>query len=96
MTDYVFSETVTVAFIRMKKLSNAVKIGKYLLRSLEIIQTDKERFYEAWGIFQTQKNTKFSFIDCITLACMRQMGIKNIATYEKDFKKVREINCISL
>ena len=36
----------------------------------------------------------FSFTDCTTLALMEKENIKNIATFDKDFKKIKEINVI--
>ena len=95
-TDYIFNETVTVSLIRMKSLERAKSIGNILLKALEMIQIGEGVFLEAWKIFQSQKGTRFGFTGCTTIATMRHGGINNIATFDKDFTKIREINCIGL
>ena len=57
-------------------------------------KVDREIFDNAWQIFKEQKNTKLSFTDCTILAIMRNEGISNIATFDKDFKKIDGINVI--
>ncbi len=95
-TDYIFDETVTVGFIRLKNLVKAVEIGNYLLKSLRIIEVEKTGFYKAWEIFRKQKTTDFSFTDCTTISVMKENEIKNIATFDEDFKRTKGINVISL
>ncbi len=95
-TDYIFNETVTVSLIRMKSLERAKSIGIILLKALEMIQIGEDVFLEAWKIFQSQRGTRFGFTYCTTIAAMRYGGINNIATFDKDFTKIHEINCIGL
>jgi hypothetical protein len=94
MTDYIFDETVTVSFVRLKNLLKAVEIGRYLLKSLRIIEVDKTTFYKAWEIFRKQKTTDFSFTDCTTISVMLDNEIKNIATFDEDFKRTKGFNAI--
>ncbi|MGI0046901.1 MAG: type II toxin-antitoxin system VapC family toxin [Nitrosotalea sp.] len=96
MTDYIFNETVTVALIRMKDLGKATRIGGYALKALKTIRIEEDVFFEAWKIFQAQKETRLGFTDCTTMAVMRHRGIDNIATFDEDFAKVNGINCIHL
>jgi len=96
ITDYIFDETLTVGFIRMKNLTKAVEIGNYLLKSLKIIEVEKTDFYKAWEIFRKQKNTDFSFTDCTTISVMKENEIKNLATFDDDFKRTKGINLIGL
>jgi predicted nucleic acid-binding protein len=94
ITDYIFDETVTVIFIKTKKLAKGVSVGNALKKSVEIIDVDKNSFENAWNEFKRQKKTDFSFTDCTTIAVMRANEIKNIATFDEDFKKIGEINVI--
>ncbi len=94
MTDFIFDETVTVSFIRLKNLVKAVEIGNYLLKSLRIIEVEKTDFYKAWEIFRKQKNTDLSFTDCTTISVMGENEINNIATFDEDFKRTKGINVI--
>ncbi|MEM3085386.1 MAG: PIN domain-containing protein [Nitrososphaerales archaeon] len=95
MTNFIFDETVTVSFIRLKNITKAVEIGNYLLKSLRIIEVEKTNFYKAWEIFRRQKTTDLSFTDCTTISVMQDNEIKNIATFDEDFKGIKGINVIS-
>ena len=39
-------------------------------------------------------NTKLSFIDCAILEIMKENKIKNLVTFDKEFKRVKNINLI--
>lgn len=94
ITDYIFDESITVIFIRLKNLSITVEIGETIRKSMEIIDVEKTQFEEAWRIFKKQKKTDFSFTDCTTVAIMKAKNIKNIATFDEDFKKIKWLNII--
>ncbi|MDE2026670.1 MAG: type II toxin-antitoxin system VapC family toxin [Patescibacteria group bacterium] len=96
MTDYIFNETVTVSMIKMKDLGIVKWIGNYLLSSLKLIRIEEDIFFDSWKIFQSQKGTRLGFTDCTTIATMRYNGIDTIATFDKDFTKINDINCIGL
>jgi len=92
--DYVFDEIVTVIFIRLRDLRKAVRIGEYLRKSVELVEVTGPNFEEAWRIFKKQKETDFSFTDCTSISIMRRMNIRNIATFDSDFLKLKEVNVI--
>lgn len=96
ITDYIFSETVTVGLIRLKNLDRAVRIGNYLLKAAKLIEVQKVGFNEAWGVFKKQKDTDLSFTDCTTIAVMHDTKITNIATFDEDFKTIKGINCVGV
>jgi len=47
-------------------------------------------------LFSKQKNTILSFTDCTTVSVMRENNIKNIATFDEDFGKIKGINTVDL
>ena len=94
VSDYVFDETVTVIFIRLRDLRRAVRIGEYLRKSVELVKVASSNFEDAWRIFKKQKETSFSFTDCTSISVMRRMNIRNIATFDSDFLKLKEVNVI--
>jgi predicted nucleic acid-binding protein len=96
ITDYIFDESVTVIFIRLKSLSKTIKIGEVVRKSVEMLEVERRVFEDAWKLFKTQRKTVFSFTDCTTLSIMRKRNIKNIATFDKDFKEIKEINVIGI
>ena len=95
ISDYIFDETITVTLARTKSLSKAVIAGTGMKKSYSIEKVDDRIFEEAWGFFQSQKQTIFSFTDCTNIFVMQESNIKNIATFDEDFKKVKGINVIS-
>jgi len=95
ITDYIFDEIVTVIFVRLNNLRKAVEIGNHLIQALRILEVEKADFDRAWSIFQKQKDTDLSFTDCSTISVMHESEIKNIATFDEDFTKVKGINVIS-
>lgn len=91
-TDYIFDETVTVVLRKTNK-KNALEVGNVILNSeLLIAQIDSLLFQKAWRIFQ--KKDDFSFTDCTILAFMKVFGIRKIATFDKAFKKIKEIEVV--
>ncbi|MEM2083464.1 MAG: type II toxin-antitoxin system VapC family toxin [Nitrososphaerota archaeon] len=96
ISDYIFDETITVIFIRLKNLIETVRIGEYLRKSTKLLEVASSDFEDAWKIFKKQKETDFSFTDCTSISLMKRMNIKNIATFDEDFLKVKEINVIGV
>ena len=94
ISDYIFDETITVTFSRTRNIEKTVFVGENLRNSSEFAKIDERVFEGAWQIFKNQKNTKFSFTDCTTLALMVKEGIRNIATFDQDFSKIKEINVV--
>lgn len=95
ISDYIFDEFVTVLLNKAKSLSISVNSGNELIDSTKMLTIDEEAFEKAWEIFKKQKNTKFSFTDCSTLALMKKEDINNIATFDKDFKKLNWISVVN-
>ena len=93
ISDYIFDEVVTVMMIK-SELSTAKDIGNTLIISAIVDYIDRGIFNKSWEIFQNQKNTRFSFTDCSLLAIMDKENIKHIATFDKDFSKINNINVI--
>ncbi len=95
ITDYIFDEIATVAFVRLKNLNKTIEIGEAVNSLAKIDYIGKDVFEDTWKLFKGQTATKFSFTDCSTLSMMKKNGIKNIATFDEDFKKAKEINVVS-
>lgn len=94
ITDYIFDEIITVIFIRLKDLSKVIEIGEAIRKSVEILSVGKIIFDGAWELFISQRKTWFSFTDCATLSAMHRRNIKNIATFDKDFKEIKGIDIV--
>ncbi|MDP3729044.1 MAG: PIN domain-containing protein [bacterium] len=91
-TDYIFDEAVSVTQRKLGKQA-AILLGRHILHGeVYFIQIDKKKCNKAWKIFQEENN--FSFTDCTNIACMQELNIKQIATFDKEFKKEKGIEVI--
>lgn len=93
ITDYIFSEIVTVSFVKLKNLKQAIGIGKIILESCNLLHVEKYIFEHAWKIFSGQK-LRLSFADCTTIAAMQSQKIQKIATFDGDFSKIKGIDVL--
>jgi len=95
ISDYIFDETITVTFLKTKDLGKAINVGEKLRNSARTIKINDDLFNISWDIFKKQKNTRFSFTDCTSIAVLGNRKIKNIATFDKDFKVIEWVNIVS-
>jgi predicted nucleic acid-binding protein len=86
LSDYIFDETLTTAFVRTKNHKKSVELGEFILGSeIDSIRIDEQCFQQAWAIY---KKNKLSFTDCSTLALMKLYGINNLITFDSELKKI--------
>jgi predicted nucleic acid-binding protein len=94
ISEFVFSEVATVLALR-KSMEAAKEVGNVLLEAREIeIMRASEVFERSWEIFSNQENTGLSFVDASNLACMEMRKIRKIATFNKDFVKIRSVEVV--
>ena len=85
LSDYIFDETLTTAFVRTKNHKKSVELGEFIFGSeIDLIRIDEQTFQKAWEIF---KESKLSFTDCSSLALMRSYGINKLMTFDNELKK---------
>ena len=86
-SDYIFDESVTVAFIRSKDKDRAVALGDALLHStIKMLKVNGHVFREAWKLFG-RNMFGLSFTDRTNLVFMRLFHIERIATFDGAFEK---------
>ena len=89
LSDYIFDETLTTAFVRTKNHKKSVELGEYILGSeIDLISIDEQCFQQAW---ETYKKNKLSFTDCSSLALMKLYGIDTILTFDRELEKAAGI-----
>ena len=94
ISEFIFTEVTTVLALK-RDLNAATDVGNILLDAKEIeIMKASDVFDRTWVIFKDQKNTKLSFVDASNLACMEQRKIKRIATFDKDFLKIKSVEVV--
>ena len=86
VSDYVFDEAVTLAYIRTGSKKFACDIGTFArsrpinLRFIEPVDFDK-----AWELYLKYEDKHLSFTDCTNIALMERTGIETLFTFDKEF-----------
>ena len=94
ISEFIFTEVTTVLALK-SDLNTATDVGNILLDAKEIeIMKASDVFERTWEIFKDQTNTKLSFMDASNIACMEQRKIKKIATFDRDFLKIRYVEVV--
>ena len=94
VTDYIVLETVTVVK-RLLGHEAAVETGEALLNSGDVtVMRSTRLFPHAWREFRSRSGTNLSFVDASSLAAMRLAGTARIATFDREFRKVKGIEVV--
>lgn len=90
------SETINLIF-RLKGPLDVKKFLKYFAKTeTETYYVNEKIFQSGCKILLAQKSKRgLNFFDCLHLATMKELGIKNILTFDSDFKKFAKINEVS-
>ncbi len=85
ISDFIFDETMTAIFVRMKDKEAAVNVGRHLMNSCIMLKVTERIFSEAFDVF-SRKNI-LSFTDCTIISMAESYGISHIATFDKEIKR---------
>lgn len=91
-SDYVFNEVVGVAMRKFGK-SRAMILGKQILDTVFIINIDDHLLRDAWKLF-TNTELQLSLVDCSNVVASRIGEAGYIATFDKEFEKIKEIKTV--
>ena len=88
-TDYILNEVTGVTLRKLNK-KHAIIIGEQIIKSVVIINIDESILTEAWKLF-SRTEFNFNLVDCTTIVTMKKANIKHIATFDKEFRNVKDI-----
>lgn len=94
ISDYIFDETITFLLGLTKSVERTTKLGDPLKEASELILVGELTFASSWDTFKTQRTTRFSFTDCTTIHILKASNIKNIATFDAEFKTLKGISVV--
>ncbi len=95
VSDYIFDEAVTLAYIRTGSKRFAYDIGRFArakpinFRFIEPIDFDR-----AWELYRQYEDKHLSFTDCTNIALMERLDIDTLFTLDTEFKGL--VNIINL
>jgi predicted nucleic acid-binding protein len=90
-SDYIFDESVTLAFARTRRADLAIRVGELILgtgdsgRVMGMAFVSPRALLRAWARFQRLAPRGLSFTDCTSLEVIESMGIDEIASFDRDF-----------
>ncbi len=89
ISDYIFDEAVTIAYIRTGNKKFAEDIGRFA-RTRPIIFRFNEPvdFERAWVLYLQYRDKNFSFTDCTNIAIMERYSMETLFTYDSEFKGI--------
>ena len=91
LPEYVFLEVVTVLQAR-RNLETATAVGEILLNAQEVQFVPCSNFFKrSLEIFYSQAQNQLSFTDATIVGIARQPGIRNVATFDRDFVGIEGI-----
>jgi uncharacterized protein len=87
-TDFILFETVTIVKSRIDA-QTTIDTGKQLRNSvhIKIVTITENIVSKAWDIFDTYADKDFSFVDCVSFAVMKELGIRKAFTFDRHFKQ---------
>ncbi len=87
----VIGEILTVGSMRFDKQTTLKFVEKLQNNPQTLILTEKTKLLtQTWKIFKQIKNKNLSWIDCYSAAIIDQYQIKQIFTFDQDFKKLQK------
>ena len=92
ITDYIFNEVVGVTFRKFGK-ERAIAVGESMLKSMILLNIDDHHLQEAWKLF-TRIPSRLNFVDCTHLVAMEIASTDMIATFDAEFKNIKNIKII--
>ncbi len=93
ITDYIFNEIIGVTFRKYGK-NRARKIGQHIIETIHILIIDQKELYYSWQFF-IKSNLKLNLVDCTNLSALNTYETRQIATFDKEFNKVKGIEVVS-
>jgi predicted nucleic acid-binding protein len=91
ITDYIFDETLTAIFRKIKNKKEVTRLGNHLLNVFNMLSVTKVIFMKAFELFS--EDNKLSFTDCVIITMANEYSIDHIATFDKEIKKHFK-NCV--
>ena len=93
ISDYIFDEVAGVSLRKTYK-EKTISLCDRMIHDIPMINIDAHIFKESWKLFKETK-TNLSFTDCTNIIILKLMNSKNIATFDKAFKEIKDINVIN-
>lgn len=85
-TNLILYETATVISLRVGREA-VIYFKDNFDPATRVLWLDKSTETKAWDLFKKVKDKNISFVDCYSFALLRELGIKEVLTFDRDFAK---------
>jgi len=94
ISDLIVAEVLNVLNTRLKaNIELTKKVYKFMINDLIVFQ-DKEYYPEGFKYLEKYYPERLQFTDCVYMALMEDLGIKEIATFDTHFDLNKDIKRI--
>ncbi len=95
VSDYIFDEAITLAYIRTGNKKFAHDIGKFAkAKPINFRFIEPADFDKAWELYLQYEDKHLSFTDCTNIALMERLKIESLFSFNMEFKGL--VNLIAL
>ena len=89
VSDYIFDEAVTLAYIRTKNKKFVHDIAKFIRsKPINLRFIEPSDFENAWELYRKFDDKHFSFTDCTNIAIMERLRIDTLFTFDSEFNGI--------
>jgi len=86
-SDPAFGEAITVISQNVNHKAAVDFAGDIINSRLEIVEVNARLRREALEIFKVQKSKNFRFTDAVNIAIMQERGLREIFSFDRDYRK---------
>jgi predicted nucleic acid-binding protein len=86
-SDPAFGEAITVISQNVNQRAAVGFAGDIINSRLEIVEVNAKLRREALEIFKVQKSKNFRFTDAVNIAIMQERGLREIFSFDRDYRK---------
>ena len=89
VSDYIFDEAVTLAYIRTGNKKFVYDIAKFTRsKPINLRFIEPSDFENAWELYRKFDDKHFSFTDCTNIAVMQRLDIDTLFTFDSEFNGI--------
>ena len=92
-SDYVFNEVVGVSTRKFGK-AKALNLGNFIIKNIPIVNISNVMLFDSWKKFSST-NLTLNLVDCTNIIALSFVSSNLIATLDKEFEKVKEIEVVN-
>ncbi|PIS06087.1 MAG: hypothetical protein COT80_02525 [Candidatus Buchananbacteria bacterium CG10_big_fil_rev_8_21_14_0_10_33_19] len=95
-SDFLINTSLLQIIFKNKKNDQLLKNAILFFNCYKPLYIFRPSMEDSYNAAKIMKEKKLDYDDSLVLASMRKLGIKKLATLDKDFKKIKELEIVKL